>query len=84
MGVIFGYAVSGLTPPTNSLLDSHIWGNHWITGGTYGPEGGLVASFVIIIATVWLWRTKRIKLSAEMLELLNENQEQRADSEHQL
>lgn len=31
-------------------------GPEWLSGGAFGPEGGLVASLVIISATLWLGR----------------------------
>ncbi|HZS46587.1 MAG TPA: type II CAAX endopeptidase family protein [Blastocatellia bacterium] len=72
MGVIFGYPVSGLTKPTDSIWKAHIWGNHWITGSDYGPEGGFVVTIVIALAAWWLWRTKWFQPSEEMKQLTKE------------
>jgi hypothetical protein len=72
MGVIFGYPVSGTDRPTGTLLGNIVRGNHWITGGNYGPEGGVVATVIIIIGAYWLWRTKFFRKSEEMTVLLDE------------
>jgi len=66
MGVIFGYAGSGNARPTDSLWKAHMWGSHWITGGDYGPEGGFVVTIIVVLVSIWLWRTKWFKPSQEM------------------
>jgi len=73
MGVLFGYPVSGTTRPTGTLLGNIVRGNHWVTGGDYGPEGGFVATVIIIIGAYWLWRTKWFAPSQEMTRLLEES-----------
>jgi membrane protease YdiL (CAAX protease family) len=74
MGVLFKYPVSGTDRPTDALVGVIVRGNHWLTGGDYGPEGGLVATLVIIIGAYWLWRTKLLAVSPEMKKLLEINQ----------
>ncbi len=42
MGFFLGLPVSGLTVPA-SVLTARVRGPIWLTGGEYGPEGGLLA-----------------------------------------
>ncbi len=75
MGVLFGFPVSGTERPTGTLLGNIVRGNHWITGGDYGPEGGVIATIILLAATWWLWQTKRFNPSQEMTAVLrNANQ----------
>lgn len=50
--------VSGLPFPI-PLIDYQPGGPRWLTGGTFGPEGGLVATAGIILATAAAWRWGR-------------------------
>jgi membrane protease YdiL (CAAX protease family) len=47
--------VSGL-PFRIPLIDYQPGGPQWLTGGTFGPEGGLLATAAIALATVAAWR----------------------------
>jgi hypothetical protein len=38
-------------------------GPHWLTGGTYGPEGGAVVTIVCVAGIAWLLSTKLLKPS---------------------
>ncbi len=49
-GILFGFNVSGQTTP--SLLKFSQVGENIIGGGTFGPESGLIATFVIITALI--------------------------------
>ena len=37
-------------------------GPNWITGGNFGPEGGLVATIVTLIGIVALWGYGRLRV----------------------
>jgi len=58
-GPIVGFSVSGRE--TYSLVENTISGPNWITGGEFGPEGGLVAAFVVVVGIVgiWVWTVNR-------------------------
>jgi hypothetical protein len=64
LGNVFGLAVSGLPPRANAvffLLKAAPAQPDWLTGGAWGTEGSLVASFMIIAATVLVftaWRRR--------------------------
>jgi hypothetical protein len=40
-----------------------IGGPVWLTGGNYGPEGSVLTTGVFAVATLWLWRTRRLGVS---------------------
>lgn len=63
-GSIFGFPVSGLE--LSGLYHTQIWYNNLLTGGLFGPEGGILATGVILIGfvIVWLYPLRRgIRLS---------------------
>lgn len=53
LGNLFGLSVSGMEPDF-SLLSLRIEGEQWLTGGTFGPEGGIVVTFLMLLAIGWL------------------------------
>ena len=60
-GNIFGFEVSGMEAGGGSLLKLGVRGPDWITGGGFGPEGGLAVTLVLLagVAALLLWRRKR-------------------------
>ena len=65
MGFVTGLPVSGITFPA-SVLQAKVHGAVWLTGGDYGPEGGLMATILILLATVYVTFSKRIYMTEEM------------------
>ena len=53
-GNVFGFAVSGTTPYGIYNVDVSL-GNELLTGGTFGLEGGLLATILIILGFVATW-----------------------------
>jgi uncharacterized protein len=53
MGVLFGLPVSGITR-FSSVVETRTIGPVWVTGGNYGPEGGLVAAVAILVGIVFV------------------------------
>tara|TARA_R110000868_G_scaffold259361_13_gene517494 strand:- start:4589 stop:5527 length:939 start_codon:yes stop_codon:yes gene_type:complete len=51
-GGIFGFRVSGI-PIRNSVIDIQQGGNHIWTGGSFGPEGGLIGLVLILLISVF-------------------------------
>lgn len=67
MGVIYGLPVSGITKFAKySFLDTKDLGKAWLTGGDYGPEGGVIATIVLILGIVFLLKLPLLKISLEM------------------
>jgi membrane protease YdiL (CAAX protease family) len=58
-GPILGFPVSGMN--TESLIKHNISGADWITGGSFGPEAGIVVIPIIIfgLMIMYLWTAKR-------------------------
>ncbi len=54
-GNIFGFEVSGLNVSVGSLIDLNLVGNDFVTGGIFGPEAGIVATFVLLLSIVILF-----------------------------
>jgi hypothetical protein len=66
MGAFFGLPVSGLRIPQDPLFLSTSENPIWLTGGIYGSEGGAAATVALIVATILIWRAKRLRVSPEM------------------
>lgn len=70
LGSLFGLPVSGMNDlapyPLLRGIDS---GPAWLTGGSYGIEGGLACTIALIISTLFIWRTRLISTTDEMKRL---------------
>ncbi|MBS1811827.1 MAG: CPBP family intramembrane metalloprotease [Acidobacteria bacterium] len=66
MGAFFGIPVSGLKlvqyPVFLATSDAPLW----LTGGSYGCEGGAVATFVLAAATLLIWKVKWLRIAPDM------------------
>jgi hypothetical protein len=67
-GPVLGLPVSGYHLP--GLFRPGVSGAAWLTGAAYGPEGGLLATGVIVAATGYLLVSERIHMSEEMRAML--------------
>jgi membrane protease YdiL (CAAX protease family) len=73
LGALFGLPVSGITTLSRSaLIPTTDRGPAWLTGGTYGVEGGAVCTLVLILSTVFIWRTRLVCATEEMKRLTSE------------
>lgn len=52
MGNIFGFEVSGSSASVGTLFDLNLIGNPSISGGKFGPEGGICETVIIIVAII--------------------------------
>lgn len=68
-GYALGFPVSGLLLP-QGLFRTEVHGADWLTGGAYGPEGSVISTGVIILATVYLLFSKSIYTTKEMRDLV--------------
>lgn len=71
MGAFFGLPVSGLRIPEHPLLVSTSGDPVWLTGGSYGSEGGVAAAIVLLIAIVVVQRARWLNVSPRMDEALS-------------
>lgn len=67
-GFLVDLPVSGLDLVDAPLLEGRTAGPAWLSGGDFGPEGSLLATVVLLGATVWAWRTRRLAPSGPVRE----------------
>lgn len=68
-GSLFGIPVSGLTHiAPQPLFRGTDYGPAWLTGGDYGIEGGIACTIALIVSTIFIWRTKLVTATPELLE----------------
>jgi hypothetical protein len=60
-GFLADLPVSGLDLVDAPLLEGVTRGPEWIGGGAFGPEGSAVATVVVAVATLVLWRAEWLK-----------------------
>lgn len=80
MGAFFGIPISGIRIPQHPVLLTSSGGPVWLTGGSYGSEGGAAATVALIIATVVIWRARWLRVSPEMNLALSERAPNRESS----
>jgi membrane protease YdiL (CAAX protease family) len=67
LGSLFGLPVSGITDlAPHPLLHGTDLGPAWLTGGSYGIEGGLACTITLIVSTAFIWRTRLVSATPEM------------------
>ncbi|HEV8483412.1 MAG TPA: type II CAAX endopeptidase family protein [Blastocatellia bacterium] len=71
MGFIFGLPVSGITDfvPLAWLIGKP-GAPIWLSGGGYGPEGGVAGTIGLLLCTLVIWKSGLWRASAEMLAAL--------------
>jgi membrane protease YdiL (CAAX protease family) len=70
MGSVLGLPVSGISRVSpHPLLNAVDAGPAWLTGGSYGIEGGAACTLILVISIIWIWKTRLLGASEEMLEL---------------
>jgi membrane protease YdiL (CAAX protease family) len=68
MAFAFGLPVSGWIAFDHlALVQGKSGSPEWLSGGSYGPEGGLAATIVLVLATMFVWRSGILRPSEEML-----------------
>lgn len=73
LGSLFGLPVSGITDiAPNPLLRGTDLGPAWLTGGSYGIEGGLACTVTLIVSTIFIWRTRLVSATEEMKTLTSQ------------
>jgi len=67
LGSLFGLPVSGITDlAPHPLLQGTDLGPAWLTGGSYGIEGGLACTITLIVATIFVWRTRLVSATPDL------------------
>jgi membrane protease YdiL (CAAX protease family) len=78
-GSIFGGPVSGMTVTNHPVLQSFDKGPAWLTGGTYGLEGGLCCTIVLVLSTLFIWRTRLVSATDDLKLLTSQENPVRPD-----
>ena len=71
-GSILGVPVSGLKLSSHPLLQSIDKGPDWLTGGSYGIEGGLACTIALLASTLFIWRTALVSATPDLKKLTSE------------
>ncbi|MCM3903859.1 MAG: CPBP family intramembrane metalloprotease [Pyrinomonadaceae bacterium] len=73
LGSLFGLPVSGITRiAPHPLLQATDLGPAWLTGGSYGIEGGLACTITLVISTLFIWRSRWVAATEEMRRLTSQ------------
>lgn len=73
LGSLFGLPVSGITSiAPYPLLRGTDLGPAWLTGGSFGIEGGIACTVTLIISTIFIWRTRLVSATEDMKALTSE------------
>lgn len=56
-GFVFSLPVSGTTSADEQIGTAAITGPEWLTGGTFGPEGGVLATMLLLASIVLIHRS---------------------------
>lgn len=72
LGWLFGLPVSGIKLVSSPLLNASDAGPAWLTGGSYGIEGGVACTISLALFTLFLWRTSLVSATPELLKLTSE------------
>ena len=70
---VFGFPVSGMKAHPATFIAVQQGGSDWITGGAFGPEGGLIGLAAIVLGmmliAIWIrWQTGELKLATQITE----------------
>ena len=72
LGWFFGLPVSGGQVTSNPLFKATDIGPAWLTGGTYGIEGGVACTIALVLSTFFLWWTPGLSATPELKKLTSE------------
>ena len=72
LGSFFGLPVSGLHLVGATFLKANDVGPAWLTGGTYGVEGGVAGTVAIVVSTIVIWKIPFVSATPELLKLTSE------------
>lgn len=72
LGWFFGLPISGMKLVSNPLLQAQDNGPKWLTGGSYGIEGGVACTIALILFTVFLWKTRWLSATPELMQMTSE------------
>jgi len=73
LGALFGLPVSGITQVApNPILIGNDLGPAWLTGASYGIEGGVACTVALLISTVYIWKTGLVSPTEDLKRLTSQ------------
>ena len=72
LGWFFGLPISGARLVSHPLIEASDTGPFWLTGGSYGIEGGLAGTIAMLLFTIFTWRTSLVSATPELLRMTSE------------
>jgi len=72
LGWFFGLPISGIQLVSHPLLQAQDNGPKWLTGGSYGIEGGVACTIALTLFTVFLWKTRWLSATPELKQMTSE------------
>jgi membrane protease YdiL (CAAX protease family) len=72
LGAFFGLPISGINLVSNPVFKGNDVGPAWLTGGSYGIEGGVACTVALVAFTFFIWRTPWVSADAELKKLTSE------------
>jgi uncharacterized protein len=72
LGSVFGLPISGANLASSPILRGNDVGPAWLTGGSYGIEGGVACTAAMIVFIVFTWRTRAVSPTPELWKLTSE------------
>ncbi len=72
LGSLLGLPVSGILIGSHPLLQGKDLGPAWLTGGSYGIEGGVACTVALLLSTSFVSRTRFVSATEEMKKLTSE------------
>ena len=72
LGWVFGLPISGARFVSHPLFEAVDIGPLWLTGGSYGIEGGLAGTLAMLVFTIYTWRTSLVSATPELLKMTSE------------
>ena len=67
LGSVVGLPVSGITSLNRApLVRAADAGPAWLTGGSYGIEGGAACTVALVVSTVFVWKTGLLRADEEL------------------
>jgi hypothetical protein len=64
--------ISGGSVGSSPILRGNDVGPAWLTGGSYGIEGGVACTVALILFTLFTWHTRLVSPTPELLKLTSE------------
>ena len=72
LGAFFGLPISGINLVSNPVLKGNDVGPAWLTGGSYGIEGGIACTVALVAFTFFVWRIPWVTADPELKKLTSE------------